>query len=158
MPSRPLPPGVPADEASRLANRLNSAAIHLLRRIGRDDAADGLTGARASALSVLVFGGASSLGELARREGVATPTMSRIVDALARDGLLAREPSREDRRVTRLRATPRGRRLMERGRSRRILRLAAEIRGLTASDRAALERAVGILEGLEEPLGRKETT
>src|SRR3972149_39781 len=48
-----------------LATGLNSAATHLLRRIRRSDAAMGVTPSKASALSVLVFGGACSLGSLA---------------------------------------------------------------------------------------------
>ena len=88
MPKRPLPAGLRPDRPVEIANRLNSAAIHLLRRISRDDGADGVTGARLSALSVLVYGGPQTVSVLARREGVATPTMTRIVDALVRDGLV----------------------------------------------------------------------
>jgi len=98
MPRRPLPEDVQPDAYVEVANRLNSAAIHLLRRISRDDGADGVTGARLSALSVLVFGGAQSLSQLARREGVAAPTMSRIVDGLARDGFVERTTIEDDRR------------------------------------------------------------
>src|SRR3712207_764313 len=108
MPRRPLPPGLP-DAPPRIlavANRLNSAAIHLLRRISRDDGVDGVTGARLSALSVLVYGGPQTVGALARREGVATPTMTRIVDALVGDGLVERSAVEGDRRQTRLTVTP----------------------------------------------------
>jgi DNA-binding MarR family transcriptional regulator len=128
-----------------LANDLNSGAIHLLRRISQDDAADGITAARASALSVLVYGGPSGLGDLARRERVALPTMSRLVDAMVREGLVTREPLPDDRRAVRLDATPRGRELTERGRARRIQRLADELMALTPRDIALLERAFGIL-------------
>ena len=145
MPSRPLPPGLAPSRLVDLANDLNSSAIHLLRRISQDDAADGVTAARASALSVLVYGGASALGDLARRERVATPTMSRLVEAMVRDGLVSREPVPENRRAVRLEATPRGRELIERGRTRRIRRLADELAGLSARDVAALERAVDVL-------------
>ena len=92
MPKRPLPAGLRPDRPVDIANRLNSAAIHLLRRISRDDGADGVTGARLSALSVLVYGGPQTVSTLARREGVATPTMTRIVDALVRDGIVTRTP------------------------------------------------------------------
>ena len=135
--------------ALEIANRLNSAAIHLLRRISRADGADGLTGARASALSVLCYRGAMTSAELARRERVAAPTISRIVDALVRDGLATRTVTVGDRRSVRLAATALGRRLMERGRSRRIQRLAAELQGLSAGERETLKRAVGVLEKLE---------
>jgi DNA-binding MarR family transcriptional regulator len=134
---------------SRTAADLNSAAIHLLRRISRDDGADGVTGARLSALSVLVYGGPQTLGSLARAERVATPTMTRIVDALVRDGLVGRTAVEGDRRAVRLTATVDGRRLLERGRARRIERLAAELRGLTPARLDDLDRALAALEHLE---------
>jgi len=149
MPRRPLPEVVPPDAYVEVANRLNSAAIHLLRRISRDDGADGVTGARLSALSVLVFGGAQSLSQLARREGVAAPTMSRIVDGLARDGFVERTTIEDDRRQRRVVVTEDGRRMLERGRARRIRNLAAELETLDHDDLRALERALDLLEALE---------
>jgi DNA-binding MarR family transcriptional regulator len=134
---------------TRLANRLNSAAIHLLRRISRDDGADGVTPARLSALSVLVYGGAGTVGELARRQGVSLPTISRMVDALVRDGLVVRATDPGDRRAVRLEVTRRGREVMERGRARRIERLAANLAPLTPGELAALEQAVAALERIE---------
>jgi len=150
MPRRPLPPHAPSDHRTQVANRLNSSAIHLLRRISQEDGADGVTGARASALSVVVYGGQMSVGDLARRERVALPTISRIVDALVRDGLVARERAESDRRTVRLAATRRGRTLMERGRARRIQRLAEELRALKEEDVEALERALDVLDRLED--------
>jgi DNA-binding MarR family transcriptional regulator len=150
VPRRPLPNGMPAERPIEIANRLNSAAIHLLRRIARDDGVDGVTGARLSALSVLVYGGPLSNGALARRERVSTPTMSRLVDALVRDGHVTRTEHAEDRRQTRLSPTDAGRALMERGRARRIERLAGELRGLAAADLDDMERALDVLEQLEQ--------
>lgn len=153
MPRRPLPASLETvgqdDRVIELANRLNSAAIHLLRRISRDDGVDGVTGARLSALSVLVYGGPQSLGALARREGVATPTMTRIVDALVRDGLVERSAVEGDRRSVRLTVTDTGRALMERGRARRIERLAGELAGVEPERLAHLARALDLLEQLE---------
>ena len=63
---------------------LHSAAIHLLRRVRKQDAATGEGPARLSALSVLVFGGPMTLGQLAAAEQVKPPTMSRIVTGLER--------------------------------------------------------------------------
>ncbi len=151
LPKRPLPAGLRPDRPVEIANRLNSAAIHLLRRISRDDGADRVTGARLSALSVLVYGGGQTVTALARREGVATPTMTRIVDALVRDGLVERTVVPDDRRQVRLTATEDGRRLLERGRARRIERLAGEVGGLRPKQQKALERALAVLEDLETP-------
>jgi DNA-binding MarR family transcriptional regulator len=149
--SRPLPAGLSPSRLVDLANDLNSRAIHLLRRISMDDAADGVTAARASALSVLVYGGASTLGDLARRERVATPTMSRLIDAMVREGLVTRETVPDNRRTLRLEASARGRELTERGRARRISRLADDLAVLSDRDLRALERAVAILGRLSPP-------
>ena len=157
MPNRPLPPGLRRTREVELANQLNSAAIHLLRRIARDDSADGLTAARASALSVLAFGGPQRPGDLARRERVAPPTMTRIVDGMVRDGLVRRKASPSDRRASILEATPRGRAIIERGRARRIQRLAQELTHLTEDDLRALEQAVAVLLRLEQTVHPEET-
>jgi DNA-binding MarR family transcriptional regulator len=150
VPRRPLPPGLRRSRHAELANQLNSAAVHLLRRISRDDSADGLTGARASALSVLAFAGPQRLGELARRERVAPPTMTRIVDGMVRDGLVQRSASPSDRRAMIVTVTPRGRALIERGRARRIQRLARELSSLAEEDLRTLEHAVAVLLRLEQ--------
>jgi DNA-binding MarR family transcriptional regulator len=136
-------------DVERLATDLNSVAIHLVRRLRRADQSLGVTAARLSALSVLVFGGPRSMRALADAEQVTGPTMSKIVAALERDGLVARTPDPADARAVVLAATPRGRRLMERGRRQRVERLAAELDALDARDRATLAQAVRILRRLE---------
>ena len=135
-------------DVNQLAVELNSMAIHLLRRIRSADASLGLTPARLSALSVLVFGGPASLTQLAEAEQVAAPTMSRIIAALERDGLVQRKPDQGDGRAVRLSATARARKLLERGRQLRIERLASELRSLPEADRASLASAADILRAL----------
>ena len=130
------------------ADRLHSAAIHLLRRLRREDTATGLAPARLSALSVLVFGGPASLTQLAAAEQVQAPTMTKIVQALEADGLVRREAVPGDRRGARLVATARGRRVLHDGRRRRVARLAIDLAALPEADRRAVDRAVGILERL----------
>src|SRR3954462_8004109 len=95
-----------------IAERLHAAAIHLLRRLRRQDAAMGLTPARASALSIMVFGGPVTLGSLARAGQVSAPTITRLIVGMQRDGLVRREPDERDRRVVWLHATPKGTRLL----------------------------------------------
>src|SRR5437868_7756897 len=92
--------------AEVLADRLHSAAIHLLRRLRREDDASGLSAPRLSALSVVVFGGPLPIGALAAAEQVRVPTMSRVVASLEQDGLVERVPDDADRRVVRVAATP----------------------------------------------------
>ena len=133
-------------EVGIVADRLHSAAIHLLRRLRREDERSGLSAPRLSALSVIVFGGPVTLGELAAAEQVRPPTMTRLVNALEGEGLVARESDARDRRVTRIRATARGAELLAAARVRRVAALARYLEGLSADDRAALRRAAELIE------------
>ncbi len=135
-------------ETSAIADRLHSAAIHLLRRVRKQDAAAGEGPARLSALSVLVFGGPMTLGQLAAAEQVRPPTMSRIVTGLEHNGLAERLTDSRDARRVRIRATPRGERLLHQGRRRRIEYLARQLEGLTRQERDTLESAVKLLEAV----------
>src|SRR5438876_12280448 len=109
-----------SSQSVEAADRFHSAAIHALRRVRRDDPAAGLSAARLSALSVLVFGGPRTLGELAAAEHVRPATMSRIVRALEEQGLVRRASDPADGRVVRLTATAAGERVMWQGRERRV--------------------------------------
>jgi DNA-binding MarR family transcriptional regulator len=129
-----------------IATRLHSAAIRLLRLVRREDQASGLTGPRLSALSVLVFGGPTSLGGLAAAEQVSAPTMTRIVESLVQAGLANREAEPGNRRKVRIAATDAGIRLLEEGRERRVRALTERLARLADSERRALDRAVDILE------------
>ena len=132
-----------------VADRLHSAAIHLLRRLRREDVAMGLTAARASALSLLVFGGrAVTLGALAEAEQVSAPTVTRLIVGMERDGLVRREPDAVDRRVVWLHPTPKGARLLHAGRQRRVAALEADLVALAPADRETLAAATAILERL----------
>jgi DNA-binding MarR family transcriptional regulator len=130
-----------------VADRLHSAAVKLLRRLRREDDAMGLTAARASALSVLVFGGRPiTLGALAQAEQVSAPTVTRLIVGMERDGLVKREPDPKDGRVVWLRATPKGAKLLHAGRRRRVAALEADLANLAAAERQTLDDAAGILE------------
>ena len=135
-----------AESAIEVADRLHSAAIHLLRAVRRRDPAMGLGPAQASALSVLVFGGPRSLGELARAEQVKPPTMTRLVDALEERGLVQRENDPSDARATLIRATPAGSVLLRKGRARRVQMLAERLATLRPEEIATLQRALDALQ------------
>ena len=102
------------------ADRIHSASIHLLRRVAREDAAVGVSGARLSALSVLVFAGPKTVSELAAMERVKVPTMSRLAAAMEDEGLVRRDPHLSDARAVVLSATAKGRRVLDRGRELRL--------------------------------------
>ena len=129
-----------------MADRLHAAAIHLLRRLRVEDEALGISAPRLSALSVLVFGGAMRIGALARVEQVEPPTMTRLVDAMVREGYVERAPDPIDLRAVIVRATTRGKRALNKGRAQRVEALAAGLRLLSPEQLAALARGVEVLE------------
>ncbi len=142
-----------SDSAQRrrdAADQIHSAAIHLLRRVHEVDAeAMGISPTRASALSVLVFGGARSLRELADAERVTSATMSKLVSALEEERIVRRYPDVNDARSVRIEATAKGRRILERGRARRLdllerlLSTASEAEiGAIRTAAVAVERAI----------------
>ena len=107
----------------------------------REDPTTGVPPAQLSALSVLVFGGPSPLGRLARTEDVAGPTMTRIVDGLCDLGLAERRPHPDGGRLVLVAATAEGERVMRAARQARIDTIVAALRALPAADRAAIAAA-----------------
>src|SRR2546427_8284856 len=128
------------------ADRLHSAAIHLLRRLRVRDRESGIGPAQLSALSVLVLGGGPrSLGELAEAEQVRPPTMSRIVAGLLRAGLVRRGKTEDGRRL-RLEATAKGTKILQEGRRRRVESLAQALSSFSSEDREKLSVLIDHLE------------
>ena len=156
MSNRPHP-RKPHRRAEAVANRLHSAAIHLLRRVRTTDDTMGLSGPAGSALSVVVFGGPITLGALAAAEHVKPPSITRLVRDLEAAGLVTREADPADRRIQRVRATAKGRRVLEQGRARRVAMLTAALERLPAAELRALEAAVDILEGIVRTPGVART-
>ena len=140
------PPRTGSSDA--VADRLHSAAIHLLRRLRREDDASGVSAPRLSALSVVVFGGPVTMGQLAKAEQVRAPTMSRLVATLEADGLVRRVLDPSDKRIVRLESTETGRTLLYAGRRRRVAALSADVARLSADERRALVAVIPILERL----------
>jgi len=129
-----------------VADRLHSAAIHLLRRLRRQDDHLEIGPARLSALSVLVFGGPCTLSQLAAAEQVKRPTMSRLVANLERDGLATRVTDPADRRSSQITATRLGRVVLRRGRERRVQELARRLAPLQRQELDRLAEAAELLE------------
>jgi DNA-binding MarR family transcriptional regulator len=135
-------------EALEAADRLHSAAIHLLRRLRIRDRELGIGPAQLSTLSVLVFAGPQSLASLAEAEQVKPPTMSRIVTGLLRAKLIRRTTDKQDRRAIIIAATEKGVRIMQEGRRHRVETLAAAVRGLPRKEIARLREAAQVMEYL----------
>jgi DNA-binding MarR family transcriptional regulator len=130
-----------SSENLETADRLHSAAIRLLRLVRSEDAQSGIGPAQLSALSVLVFGGAKTVSELATLEQVRPPTMSRIVDGLVRKKLVQRVEDEADRRTVRVSTTAKGEKLMLAGKERRVKALAARFDALAAAELKTLDAA-----------------
>jgi DNA-binding MarR family transcriptional regulator len=129
-----------------VADRLHSAAIHLLRRVRKEDTKTGEGPARLSALSVLVFGGPKTLGQLAAAEQVRPPTMTRIVTGLERSGLATRIRDEEDARRVQICATAAGVGLLKRGRKLRVAHLSRQLKKLNSTELERLKSAVDLLD------------
>ncbi|MDQ3161274.1 MAG: MarR family transcriptional regulator [Actinomycetota bacterium] len=129
-----------------VADLVHSAAIHLLRRAGEQDRSAGMSPARLSALSVVVFRGPLTLGELAAAEGVRSATMTGIVNGLERDGLARRRPHASDGRAVLIEATAAGRRRLKQARRWRIEAVAAKLEDLSPQELELVWRAGQLLE------------
>ena len=130
-----------------MASRLRLAVTRLHRRL-RQQAAGGLTQSQASALASIGQLGSPTLGELAARESVQPPSMTRIVAALEQMGLVARVIDATDRRVARVTLTDQGREVLERSRSLKNAFLAGQLHRLHDDERRRLGELTGLLERL----------
>jgi DNA-binding MarR family transcriptional regulator len=140
------------NRTAAVADAVHSAAIHLLRGVRKEDERTGIGPARLSALSVLVFGGPMRLSDLARIEQVKPPTMTKVVGGLEAAGLVRRRQDSEDARAFRIEATGRGARLLQKGRRRRVARLARALRALDLDEVELLGRAAAIIERMSAGL------
>ena len=130
-----------------VADRLHSAAIHLLRRVRRSDPLTGVPAAQLSALSVLM-GGPRTVGALSAAEQVRPPTMSTLVAEMERIGLVRRSRDPADARVARIEMTAKGRRVLAKGREMRIADIERRVRKLRPEQVASVREAVAIIEGM----------
>jgi len=134
--------GPPVEE---VADHLHSSAIRLLRALRRQDDKWGLSAPRLSALSVVVFGGPITLGDLARAEQVRPPTMTKLVRALEGAKLVSRKVDAEDGRVTWISATDKGRKLLMKGRAERVRALAERLQAFSTGDVESLDEAAKLI-------------
>ena len=136
-----------------LAQRLNSATVHLMRALRQEPSGSaGLAAEHSSALGVVVFAGPISIGALAKAERVGAPAMTKTVGILAEAGLVTRERDPKDARVVRVGATRKANELVLRGRDRRVARIAKALQTLPHTETARLEAAIGTFERLVRDL------
>jgi|SRR5438132_11890505 DNA-binding MarR family transcriptional regulator len=128
------------------AEQLYLAIQHSARHFRLLDAELGLSPARFSVLATLRYGGAQRLGDLARREGVAQPTMTRLVAGLERDRLVIRRADSSDHRGIIVELTADGRAVVRRARARKIDWIRRVLRECLAEDVSAAGRTAGRLD------------
>jgi len=134
-------------DSVELANRLRPVLLMLNRHLRREAHAEGITGGQAALLALIRHHPDLGVRELAAREGISAPSMTRYLDRLERAGLVVRTRSPEDARRIRLALTPKGVRVLRSVRRRRTAWLAEGLQGLSAAEQRAIAAAI-------EPLGR----
>lgn len=128
-----------------LAGHLRLTIVRTARRL-RQEAGSELSPSLTAALSTVERHGPMTPSELAARERIQRPTATRVLMRLEAQGLVARTPDPQDGRSSLIAATPAARALLDELRTRKTAFLAERLERLDAEDRAALERAAGILE------------
>jgi DNA-binding MarR family transcriptional regulator len=136
---------VPAEMAARL--RLSSTRLH---RQLRREAGVALTPSQISALAAIHNHGPLTLGALAEHEGVAPPSITKVLAILEDDELVARAPDPADRRVSYVTITSKGAALVAESRRRKTAWLSARIRELTPDQRQRLADALDVLDALTQ--------
>jgi len=141
-----VPPPQDTYDEDALAARLRLAVGRLHRRIRL--ATNDVPPLQLSTLATLERLGQLRSGELAAREAVTAPTMTRVLAALTERGLATRSADPDDARSVLISLTEEGARTLERIRSERTALLGARLARLTPAQRAALDAAIPALEAL----------
>ena len=128
-----------------MADGLRPVLLRVGRELRREARAVGVSPEQVALLVAIKYAPGIGIRELAARERVSPPAMTKHVDRLERDGLVDRTPSVDDRRRVGLTLTPDGHRVLRRVRSRRTAWLASRLRELDERELAAIEAAVGPL-------------
>jgi DNA-binding MarR family transcriptional regulator len=125
-----------------VANRLRPVLLQVGRELRRESRKVGVSPEQVSLLVAIKYAPGIGVRELAARERVSAPAMSKHVDRLERDALVTRTPSIDDRRRVGLTLTDEGRRLLRRVRSRRTAWLAGRLGDLTDEQLRAIDEAI----------------
>lgn len=143
-------PGAPrktprAIGAGPLAAELRVAVMRTSRRLRAEAATREISPGQYSVLAA-IMDGPKTVGQLAAREQIQAPSMTRIVNALAEDAFVRREENPDDKRQVRVRITDAGSAALLRARSKRTEWLARRVAALTPQERATLHEAALILQ------------
>lgn len=134
-----------------LASELRLSVMRLRRRLANEFEPDNELSMNAMAvLAGLYRFGDLAVGELAARERVKAPSMTRTVNFLEEAGHVVRRPHETDRRLVLVSLSEKGRTTLLADRRRRDEWLARRLRDLTPDERDVLRRAAPILERLAQ--------
>jgi DNA-binding MarR family transcriptional regulator len=134
-------------DSVELANRLRPVLLMINRHLRREAHAEGITGGQAALLAQIRNDPQLGVRELAAREGISAPSMTRYLDRLEKAGLIVRTRSSEDARRIRPALTPKGVSVLRSVRRRRTAWLVERLDGLAPAEQRAVAEAV-------EPLAR----
>jgi DNA-binding MarR family transcriptional regulator len=134
------------DSERPLASRLRLAVVRLNRRLRAQRTSDAVTLTKFSALAVLAKCGPMTPGELAAKEFVQPPSMTRVIAALEEAGHVSRRPHPTDRRQAIVELTDQGRAYVQADISAREAWLDRRLADLTAAERATLASAAEIID------------
>ncbi len=137
------------DDTAEIAARLRMAIARLARFLRHQDQGE-LTATFTSALATIAKDGPMTLGEVAARERIAPPSVTKAVERLVAMDLVSRRVDPTDRRVSLVSITALGRRHLEANRARRNEWLAAQLERLDAADVERLSEVLDVLEHLVE--------
>ena len=149
-----VPPTEPATDldTAALAARLRLSITRMARQL-RQTADSDLSPTQGSVLATISAHGPLSLGDLAERERVASPTITKVIAGLHERGLVSKTTDPDDRRFVRVELTPEGTALLERSRARKNAWLARQLRDLDADSLERLVAATEVLEHLTSKTG-----
>ena len=139
-PAAPTVEDLPAE-----ASELRMATFRLARRLRAERAIDAMSDGQFAVLAALKMHGPHTLGELADRERVSSPSMNRTVNCLEESGYLVRTPDIDDRRKVNVSLTDAGREVVEETVRRRDAWLEEALAALTPQQRHLLAEAAGIM-------------
>jgi DNA-binding MarR family transcriptional regulator len=131
-----------------LAIDLRTAVMRTSRRLRVEATGDVITPGQYTVLAQLNGGGPQTLRELAEREHVQAPSMTRIVNALTEQGFVTRSAHPLDGRQVQVRITPAGEAILAEAREQRTAWLAQRVAVLSDEDRRTLSRAARIMQQL----------
>jgi DNA-binding MarR family transcriptional regulator len=142
-----------APDTTDVANRLRPVLLKLARELRREVHSLGVTGGQVALLVQIKYAPGIGMRELAAKERISVPAISKFVARLEAAGLVERQAVGGDRRRVGLHVTSAGHRVLRSVKSKRTAWLAERLRGLDGDQLAAIDAAIEPLSELLEGEG-----